>query len=377
MNINLDNLKTILNGLKIKINEKVDKKDLKQKQDKLKSGTNIKTINKKSILGKGNIEIIGIPPGEGFYSEIFNNKNNDASGDYSHAEGSGTTASGYGTHAEGIYTTASGSYSHTEGSNTKASENSSHAEGWNTTATNFTSHAQGHYNATMIDGGDSSKPTTGTAFVIGNGNNTNLSNAFSVQFDGTTAAAGVLTAANVADYAENFEWLDGNPEDEDRVGYFVTLDGGKIKIADSTSDYILGIVSGAPFVLGNGDCDVWNGMYLRDKYNRLLEEPAPKMEEIVDEETGEVRFEEIEGEFEGTRWVVNPKYDNTQPYISRRDRKEWDAVGMLGVLTVRQDGTLKKNGFAIVADGGIATESVNGYRVIEVIDDETARVIFR
>ena len=37
------------------LNESVDK--IKNKQDKLVSGTNIKTINGKSILGYGNIEI--------------------------------------------------------------------------------------------------------------------------------------------------------------------------------------------------------------------------------------------------------------------------------------------------------------------------------
>ena len=29
-----------------------------------------------------------------------------------------------------------------------------------------------------------------------------------------------------SDYAEMFEWEDGNPENEDRVGYFVTLKKG-------------------------------------------------------------------------------------------------------------------------------------------------------
>lgn len=48
------------------------------------------------------------------------------------------------------------------------------------------------------------------------------------------------------------------------ISSFVTLDGDKIKIATDEDDYILGIVSGEPFVLGNGDCDTWNGMFLHD-----------------------------------------------------------------------------------------------------------------
>ncbi len=68
--------------------------------------------------------------------------NVEASGTYSHAEGSGT-ASGYYSHAEGAATTASGFYSHAEGSNTTASGFYSHAEGSNTTASGYYSHAEG------------------------------------------------------------------------------------------------------------------------------------------------------------------------------------------------------------------------------------------
>ena len=52
-----------------------------------------------------------------------------------------------------------------------------------------------------------------------------------------------------ADYAEYFEWADGNVDKIDRRGYFVTLDQEKIKIATS-SDKILGIVSSTPSVIG-------------------------------------------------------------------------------------------------------------------------------
>ena len=66
-----------------------------------------------------------------------------ASGNYSHAEGSNTTASGQGAHAEGSGTTASGTHSHAEGGTTKASSWSSHAEGYNTTASGECAHAEG------------------------------------------------------------------------------------------------------------------------------------------------------------------------------------------------------------------------------------------
>ena len=301
---------------------------------------------------------------------------------YSHAEGGFTTASNYYSHTEGYSTTASGSYSHAEGGNTTASETCSHAEGGWTTANNYASHASGHYNAAMTTGGGYNN-TTGTAFVIGNGtSNTALSNAFSVQYSGVVKAKSTITASTTADYAEFFEWLDGNPDDEDRIGYFVTLDGDKIRIATAADDFVLGVVSGEPFVLGNGDCDTWNGMFLRDEFRRTIFEPAPKMAEILDSEgnpTGE--FEEIEGEFEGTRPKLNPEYDHTQKYISRFDRKEWAPVGMLGVLAVRHDGTAVVNGYVTVNADGIATAcekgAENAYRVIKSNAENVVEIIFR
>ena len=68
-------------------------------------------------------------------AEIFNDfANNVASGQYSHAEGNGTTANGEGSHAEGAGTTAKGSNSHAEGNHTTAYGDNSHAEGWALTA---------------------------------------------------------------------------------------------------------------------------------------------------------------------------------------------------------------------------------------------------
>lgn len=305
-----------------------------------------------------------------------------ASGYYSHAEGNGSTASGADSHAEGYSTTASGADSHAEGVVTTASGECSHAEGHSTTASCNNSHASGHFNADMVTGG-TERNTVGTAFVIGNGTSgTVKSNAFSVMFDGTVKAKSTITASTTADYAEFFEWLDGNPNEEDRVGYFVTMDGDKIRIANSDDDYILGVVSGEPFVLGNGDCDTWNGMFLRDEFRRTIYEPAPKMKEILDDNgnpTGE--YVEVEGEYEGTRPKLNPDYDHTKKYISRFDRKEWAPIGMLGVLAVRHDGTAKVNGYVTIADGGIATACEkympNSYRVIKSNTDTVVEIIFR
>lgn len=288
-----------------------------------------------------------------------------ATGSYAHTEGGSTTASGNYSHAEGYYTSAPGSYSH--------------AGGYCTTASNTISLSMGHYNAAMTTGGNYNN-TTGTAFVIGNGTgSTSKSNAFSVQFSGVVKAASTITASTTADYAEYFEWYDGNPNNEDRVGYFVTfLNNNKIVIADPETDYILGITSGEPFVLGNGDCDVWNGMVLRDEFRRVIYEPAP----MIDEETGEqVIDEQGNPVYQGTRPKYNPDYDPSIPYINRADRPEWTPVGMLGVLAVRDDGTCEVNHYATIGEGGIATKSTgqnqNRYRVIHRNGPNVVEVVFR
>lgn len=128
------------------------------KQDKLVSGTNIKTINGESILGSGDLKAGGlatIKAGTGSMSEVFNGIAPEAaSGKKSHAEGSFTTASGdLGAHAEGNLTNASGQSSHAEGYATDASRQSSHAEGSFTTASGESSHSEGQ--ATTANGANS------------------------------------------------------------------------------------------------------------------------------------------------------------------------------------------------------------------------------
>ena len=297
-----------------------------------------------------------------------------SSGEWSHAEGRGTTASNIYAHAEGIGTTASGKIAHAEGSYTTASGEYSHAEGCNTTALGC-QHAQGHYNNTSVaTAGVSSGTSDGTAFVIGNGTNksVNASNAFRVTYNGTPYAKNALTTTG-CDYAEFFEWQDLNPDSEDRRGYFVTLDGDKIKIAEP-NDYILGIVSGQPSVIGNGDED-WMGRYVFDEFGAFVYEEFEYEEEIPEMVDGEVVMKTVKKT--GTKYKENPEYDHTREYAQRSDRPEWDAIGMLGVLSVRDDGTCQVNGYCKVSNGGIATSSETGYRVIKRVNDHIVKVIFR
>ena len=75
--------------------------------------------------------------------------------------------------------------------------------------------------------------------------------------------------ANGADYAEYFEWKDGNPSNEDRRGFSVILDGDKIRPALS-GEAPIGIISGNPSVVGDSAWSKWNGKYLTDDFGTYV-----------------------------------------------------------------------------------------------------------
>lgn len=116
-----------------------------------------------------------------------------ASGDESHAEGTGTTASNTAAHTEGGYTSASGSYSHAEGYQARATGNYSHAEGYTTKASSANQHVQGKYNV---------EDTAETyAMIIGNGSsNTACSNCFTIDWNGNIQCGKTDTDGNFTAY---------------------------------------------------------------------------------------------------------------------------------------------------------------------------------
>lgn len=287
---------------------------------------------------------------------------------------------GKGSHVEGQDCMTLSPSCHAEGYRTVTiGGNGTHSEGCYTIATDF-QHAQGHYNDTgTATPGVAEGSSNGTAFVIGNGTSASRSNAFRVTYNGTPYAKSALTTTG-CDYAEFFEWIDGNPNNEDRRGYFVTLDGEKIKKAEQ-GDYILGITSALPSIIGNGD-ECWKGRYILDEFGAFITEEFEYEaiighEEKIDEETGEETFVDIKETRIGTKWKENPEYNPDEEYIQREDRPEWSTVGMLGVIAVRDDGTCSVNGFCKLSDGGIATSANDGYRVVARVTDNVIKVIYK
>jgi len=326
------------------------------------------------------------------YSHAEGGNNTTASDMFAHAEGQYTTASGNSSHSEGLSTKASGGRAHAEGHETKASGEAAHAEGYYTTASGNYSHAGGYYttanNLQTVIGkyntsytGGSETGTSGSAFIIGNGtSNSARSNCFRVQYNGVTYSKGSYNTSG-ADYAEYFEWLDGNTKKEDRTGLFVTLDGEKIRIATPDDDYILGIVSACPSIVGNAQDDQWGNMYEKDVFGREITEEIDvpdKVIEMPDPENSERTITQVI--CEAHKEIVpklNIEYDNTQKYIPRSERPEWDTIGMLGKLVTVDDGSCEVNGWCKVGKGGVATKSEKRtqFRVISRLDKNHIRVL--
>ena len=259
-------------------------------------------------------------------------------------------------HAEGVKSQATGKISHAEGFNSWAQGTCTHAQNNDTWALGHSSTAIGKMNNPRQD---YNNPTTfsqtGDAFFIGNGS-TYLSNAFRVRFDGNVYSQGSYNTPG-ADYAEYFEWQDGNPQGEDRVGRFVKLssiDTDKIEFATGSPDErVLGVVSASPTIAGNSYSDQWHGMYLTDDFGRLL----------LDEENN---------------FIVNSEYDSELEYVGREDRPEWSAVGFMGRVRVQDDGSCVPGGLCKPSANGVATTSEsNGYVVLKRITSSVVEVLLK
>ena len=293
--------------------------------DSIKATTSSNRSNTKYFATDGTIRQLAFVPGTATISARLTSLN---------------TASGSHSVAEGKSTTASGNYSHAEGSGTIASGDCSHASGDCTVAFDYGQTAIGVCNAKAPG-----------LFIIGNGQDLDtLTNAFRVDIDGSTYAMGPYQVGG-ADYAEYFEWEDSNPNNEDRIGHFVSLSSnGKIKIATS-GDKIIGVVSGNASVVGNAFEDTWSGIYLHDVYGRPIKEEIEEERVTGVDEDGN----EIKETVKRTVQKVNPDYDPNQTYIPRSQRPEWDIIGLLGQLIVIDDGTCQVGERCSCNDLGIAT----------------------
>jgi hypothetical protein len=150
---------------------------------------------------------------------------------------------------------------------------------------------------------------------------------FEFNTDTGSAGADANWNSNAFDFAEMFEWADGNPDNADRIGYSVALvpDTGKIKIAEA-GDTPIGIVSGTAGFIGDSGFNCWSQMYMSDEWGRPLwdylynEDGTPQLNKY--------------GEHAKTK-RINPDYDPSVEYVQRRNRPEWATIGLLGKVFMR------------------------------------------
>jgi hypothetical protein len=163
--------------------------------------------------------------------------------------------------------------------------------------------------------------------------------------NGNFGLRGTLTnSATLNDYAEYFEWADGNPNAEDRVGKSVVLDGNKIRLAteqDSAAD-IVGVVSATAGVALGGGALEWGGKYLRDELGRQITQEVTYViwndGEAKKYVQGEIPDDVVVPEDAVVRTyqeqVLNPEFDENAIYQSRDNRPEWSAIGLMGQLRI-------------------------------------------
>lgn len=167
-----------------------------------------------------------------------------------------------------------------------------------------------------VDGEDGYTPRKGIDYFDGkDGKDADLS--------AISTSDGTLVSQN-ADFAEVAEWADGNPNNEDRTGYFVCanvpLNGIVMKKATSTDD-VKGVTILAPAFAGN---------YSKDKVD--------------------------------SNGNLLPKYSY---------------VAIIGFVPVRDNGTCTVGGRCMPDDNGCAVPSSNsmGYQVVNRIDENRVLII--
>jgi trimeric autotransporter adhesin len=245
-------------------------------------------------------------------------------------------------------------------------------------------------------------------------------NTFSIEMQtGIVRSQGSFVPGSGADYAEYFEWLDKNPLNEDRVGYFVSLSG---EVIEKGNYNLLGVVSSNPAIVGDASSLSWNNMWLKDEFGRyeILEHfvyrynlsylsgfTGNTLTEMAQKEFYLIKYEMLLKLFEkgiisveppldvdiylselpnpynmegtlytgdtsnftfvryGKVYYPNPVFKPGSTYIPREERSEWSPIGLLGKLHVRTSETITGTTVSANSDG----TAINGpdYHVLKQV----------
>lgn len=219
------------------------------------------------------------------------------------------------------------------------------------TVTSESSLTFGRYNTNDVDyaiAGGAYADTDGQ-YILAIGSAQRTRNILTLDRYGTLTADTYATYG--ADYGEYFEWCDGNSGGEDRMGLLVEQIGDKIAPAQGTEFF--GAISARASVVGNAYESYWHGKYLTDVYGRMLTD-------------------------ENGAAIISPEFDPGREYVPRSERPEWDVVGIVGRIIIRDDGSCKPGGY-VSARRGIATfcDSKTPAKVLRRIDDTHIEVLIK
>lgn len=255
----------------------------------------------------------------------------------------------------GEYNTVSGDYDVVGGRNNTVTTHYALVGGqWNTVSGSWgLTVGQGNLNNTTNCGmfGQYGEASSDERLVIGNGSGTNnRSKCFYVNSFGEVYASGGYHAIG-ADYAEYFEWADGNPDGEDRRGMLVQLIGDKI--APAHGDDILGAVSCRASVIGNAYEEHWHGKYKTDVFGAYIPDKDGRPQ-------------------------LSDDYDPEREYIPRSQRQEWAAIGLVGRLIICDNGKCEPGGYVTARQGvGTPTFKETRARCIRRLDESHIEIIVR
>ena len=214
------------------------------------------------------------------------------------------------------------------------------------------------------------------------------------QSDGNGRFDGGADIGAASDYAEYFEWLDGNTSSADRRGMTVIMDGEKVRPATDSDDTskIIGVVSANPAVVGDSAWSEWQQAHQKDAYGSFVTKdeeflvwnkfgtftdtdgvkkpnPQPDINDYNMASEHQILVSDIDAEKAAGRCpqaaidqnlrvtkpsrTYNPAYDSTKTYIPRSQRKEWDAIGLMGKLVVRRGQPIGANWILMKSNVGV------------------------
>lgn len=255
-------------------------------------------------------------------------------------------------------------------------------------------------------------------FVVGCGTTSNHDNCLRVT---STNVYGKSYSSSGADYAEYFETCTDTHTDF----LFVTFDKGKyIRLTNITDNYILGIGSKYPVVVGNNPDKYHNIYKLDDELNKILVAPEKLAERLlkfkdtfkrmlnkedrISEEYKQYSklFDEAfeflsfndEDNIDKNEYIsyikslpgidvyeFNEHYSDQKTYTLRSERKEWKCIGLIGQLIVRDNGLCDGYTYCTNGDNGIAIPYIkddihkqkNMYYIMERINKNLIKIMFK